>query len=300
MRPVCTIATGARPARKDFLTRTHSMANVAHVLSTHAALLAWFWVAWRTVPLAAYLPLSVIACLIHQRAMSEWLHEGAHRNFVINGWWNDRLTDALVGIVMVVSTVTYRRTHYLHHDMPEFFVSPDPDTNFLTVDSKRAFWGAILRDVTGVTVLQRQLQFWNTAGGAMGSPRFMAAAVVVHSIGFAVVCMLGRFDAYLLYYASLATGYPLLNRIRTIGQHATIAPDGRAALRGSRASRTVDAGLLDRIFVTSPRLMYHYDHHRYPHLPYRALRHMCTPRDDINEYATSRWAVLRAAYASLL
>jgi hypothetical protein len=127
----------------------------------------------------------------------------------------------------------------------------------------------------------------------------LAAVAAVQVALVAVLWRIGRLDAWVLYYGTLATAYPLLNRLRTYGQHLTIDASGRGRLVPSGASRTIDAGLLDRIVFTSPRLMYHDEHHREPHLPWRALRAIARPCDDPNRYARSRWAVMRALWRGL-
>ncbi len=112
---------------------------------------------------------------------------------------------------------------------------------------------------------------------------------------------LGRLDAYVIYYGTLCTMYPCLNRLRVYGQHATLG-DGRPGegFAGSATSRTIDAGRrLDRVLWTSPRLLYHNEHHRYPGLRYRALAMLCERSADRNVYSRSRWKVLRDLYLSL-
>lgn len=283
------------PTRRDFLTPRHGALNVAHVLATHAALVAWFWLGWR-LPLVVYLPASVLAALVHQRAMSEWIHEAAHGNLLPARRWNDRLGDALAGVWFGLRVDAYRRTHLPHHAHDDFFVDDDADTRFLAVGSRRALCVAVLSDLSGLTVVRQYLRFQPGAGADLG----WTVAVALVQVALVGTCWrLGRLDAWLLYYGTLVTAYPLLNRLRTYGQHVTIDAAGRACLTPSGASRTIDAGLLDRIVFTSPRLMYHDEHHREPHLPWRALRAVARPCDDPNRYARSRWAVMRALWAGL-
>jgi len=231
--------------------------------------------------------------------MSEWIHEGAHFNVVADHGWNDRLTNALAGIWFALPVRVYRAIHLQHHRKHDFFVADDPDTVFLEIRTRRAFWVGVLRDITGLTIL-RQLGRFNES--ELVAPRerlatvLSAAAIVAVFVG---AVWIGRIDAALLYYGTLATLYPLLNRLRTYGQHAALEASGRTRFDGSGVSRTIDAGLLDRIVYTSPRLLYHHEHHQYPHLPYRALRQVLVPTDDPNEYTRSRWQVLRAVYAGL-
>jgi fatty acid desaturase len=287
------------PKRREYLTPFHGAVNVAHILATHALLLAWFWVGYRYLPLAVYIVGSLPVCLVHQRAMSEWIHEGAHFNVVPHRRWNDRLTNVLAGIWFALPVRVYRAIHLQHHRKHDFFVADDPDTVFLEVRSRRAFWLGVVRDLTGLTIL-RQLGRFNESELVSWRERLgtvISAAVIVAV--FVGAIWIGRVDAVLLYYGTLATLYPLLNRLRTYGQHVELDGSGASRFDGSGVSRTIDAGFVDRVVHTSPRLMYHHEHHQYPHLPYRALRRLVEPSDDVNRYTRSRWRVLRAVYAGL-
>lgn len=278
----------AIPKRAQYLTRWHGVLNVTHVLVTHGVLIAWFWVVFPWLPLAASVPLSLLACLVHQRAMSEWIHEGAHLNLVPNRTWNDRLTDALAGVWFGLPVRTYRAIHLAHHRRDEFFVDDDPDTVFLEVSSRREFWLGVLRDLTGITILRQFARFRSDDPAMARHPRFLLVTALVHLAVLVLLFRVGRLDAALLYYVSLATLYPLLNRLRTYGQHATLDPARSNVIAGSGVSRTIDAGLIDRIVHTSPRLMFHHEHHRYPHLPYRALRGMVDPGAGVDRYTRRR------------
>jgi len=299
MSPTSVLEPTTVPKRREFLTPWHGAVNVAHILATHALLLAWFWLGFRFLPLAISIAGSLPVCLVHQRAMSEWIHEGAHFNIVPSHRWNDRFTNLLAGMWFALPVRVYRAIHLQHHRRHDFFVTDDPDTVFLEVRSRREFWLGIVRDLTGLTIL-RQLGRFNES--ELVSPRerratvFSAIAIVAL---FVVAIRIGRIDAALLYYGTLATLYPLLNRLRTYGQHVAIEASGESRFDGSGVSRTIDAGVLDRIVHTSPRLLYHFEHHQYPHLPYRALRQIVVPSDDPNRYTRSRWRVLRAVYAGL-
>ena len=284
-----------RPTRRQYLTPWHGCLNVLHVLAAHALLVAWFWLG-RRLPLVVYVPCSVLAALIHQRAMSEWIHEAAHGNLVPWRPWNDFLGDALAGIWFALRVARYRTAHLPHHDQDTFFEDTDPDTRFLNVRTRRELRRTILADLTGVTAL-RQATRYDVAAAPGG--RWLVAVALVQLGLVAMLWRVGRLDAWVLYYGSLATAYPLLNRIRTYGQHCLIDATGRGHLVPSGASRTIDAGLLDRIVFTSPRLMYHDEHHREPHLPWRALRVVARPVDDPNRYARSRWLVMRALWVGL-
>jgi fatty acid desaturase len=285
------------PTRLEFLRPAHGIANVVHVLATHALLTGWLWASWHALPLGVYVPLGVLACLVHQRAMSEWIHEGAHFNLVRNRRWNDALTNVLTCVWFGITVDDYRSTHFPHHSRDAFFVEDDGDTVFLDIGSRGEFWRAIVRDVAGFTFLDQYRRF--KAGGRGRRAGSLAVTLAVHGSVLLILLWLGRVDAYVLYFATLALLYPLLNRLRVYGQHVAVDAEGRSHFPESAASRTIDAGFIDRVLITSPRLLYHHEHHRWPHLPYRALSGLCVPSGDGNSYARSRWAVLRAIYRGL-
>lgn len=287
------------PKRREYLTPVHGVLNVLHVLATHALLVASFVVGYLFLPFVLYVPATIVACIIHQRSMSEWIHEGAHSNFLSNKAWNDWLTDGLAGIWFLLPVDAYRTIHLQHHRQSDFFVSDDPDTVFLEVDTRRSFQWGVIRDVTGLTMVSQFLRFGNDARRSMRDNLFRLVSLLAVGAVTVLAWYLGRLDALIIYYGTLALLYPLHNRLRTYGQHIAIEPDGTSLVARSTVSRTIDAGLLDQILHTSPRLMYHHEHHRYPQLPYRALRRITVPSTDRNAYVTSRWKTLRAIYSGL-
>lgn len=285
--------------RRDHLGAVESVLNVAHLALTDALLIAWFWLGYEYLPLWAYVPLSLVACVIHQRAMSEWIHEAAHYCLTRSRFWNDFLGNLLSGIWFALPVGVYRASHTDHHRAHAFFVEGDPETGLLVVATKRELRRAILRDLVGGTMVVQYRRFraeQSEGGGGLGL-RLVFAGCLVGLV--ALMWWIGRLDVIVLYYGSLVTLYPLLNRLRTYVQHARLEPDGTAQLAGSTVSRTTDCGLLDRIVWTSPRLLYHDDHHRYPYLPWRALAAMYEPTDDPNVCVTRRMPVLRAVSRGL-
>jgi len=236
---------------------------------------------------------------VHQRAMSEWIHEAAHFCLTRSRRWNDVLGNLFAGIWFALPVGVYRASHTAHHRADGFFADDDPETVFLDVESRRAFRHAVARDLVGGTVVVQYRRFraeQSREGGGLGLRLVFAACLLALVVAMVLI---GRVDVILLYYGSLVTLYPLLNRLRTYVQHARLDPSGSVLVAGSEVSRTTDCGLVDRVLWTSPRLLYHEDHHRYPYLPWRALAAIHEPSDDVNRCVRRRWPVLRAIYRGL-
>jgi fatty acid desaturase len=287
--------------RRKHLRPVHSALNVGQLALADALLVAWFWLGYTYLPLAAYIPLSLVVCVVHQRAMSEWIHEAAHYSLTRSRRTNDALGNLLSGIWFALPVDVYRASHTAHHRAAEYFTEADPESVFLAVDSRRGFRRAILVDLVGGTMVVQYRRFRAErarGGDASGLGQRLLFALCLLGL-VALMALIGRLDVIALYYGSLITLYPLLNRLRTYGQHAELEPDGTATLAGSHVSRTTDCGFLDRIVFTSPRLLYHDDHHRYPFLPWRALVAMDERSDDVNHRTTHRWSMLRAVYRGL-
>jgi fatty acid desaturase len=285
--------------RRRTLRGREGFVNVSFLLGCHAVLLAWFWLGFALLPWYVYVPVSLFVCVVHQKAMSEWLHEGAHRSLVPDPGWNDRLGNALAGVWFMLPMSVYRASHFAHHRTPAFFTGTDPETTFLEVRSRRAFRRAIVEDLTGITIIRQYARFRASQNDGDAGLGLRLAFLVTLLAVVAFAFWIGRWDVVVLYYGTLVTLYPLLNRLRTYGQHVRIETDGEVRLAGSTVSRTIDAGWWDRLLWTSPRLLYHYEHHHHPFLPYRALPTICTHASDENEYTTRRIGTLRAMYRGL-
>jgi fatty acid desaturase len=293
------VGTDLAAMRRANLRPRDGAANVGLALLAHGALLAWFWLGYLYLPAVVYIPCSLFVCVVHQKAMSEWIHEGAHRNIVANPRANDVFGNALAGVWFMLPVDVYRASHFAHHRAAGFFTPDDPETTFLEVRSRRSFRRALLEDLTGVTMVRQYRRFRANQSAARGSFALRLAFAVVLLGVAALAFAIGRIDAVILYYGTLVTLYPMLNRLRTYGQHVALDRSAPATLAGSTVSRTIDAGWWDRLVWTSPRLLYHFEHHRYPFLPWRALPTVCEHADDENAYTRSRLGVLQAMYQGL-
>jgi fatty acid desaturase len=279
-----------RSLRSRHLAGRHGAANIAWLLAMHGALGAWLWWGAALVPVALFVPLAVLACLVHQRQLSEWYHEATHWNLVPDRAWNDRLADLLMGTLNGVPVRANRPGHFRHHAVTAFFTADDPDTRGAIATTRRELARGLLRDLTGRTALGA---FASAAAGgpaaraaAAPGPAWFGALALLHGAGLWYCVAHGRWYAYPLWFGTLLTLYPVANRLRLYAQHAHLAPDGAARLAGSPDSRTFHASLAEQLLLHSPVIMYHHEHHARPALPYRALRALSRPAPDPDAFGT--------------
>lgn len=280
--------------------------NAAYVAGMHAALALWLFGASPLLPTALFVAATPLVCVVHQRFLSEWFHEATHWNFVPDRRWNDRLANLLMGLWIGTSIENHRIDHFRHHARRDFFRPDDPETAEGIAESRRELVRGLLLDLCGVSAVRK---FWRVAsrgssgagGGssAAGGRSWLALVALVHGVGFTATLALGHPAVYPLYYGTLLTLYPVVNRIRLYGQHAGIRPDGKGFLVGSEVSRTIHAGRLEQLLLNCPVIMYHHEHHLRPQLPYRALRATAAPAGDPNASHSSCFRVFLAVWRGL-
>jgi hypothetical protein len=285
--------------RRRYLGWRYGMANVSYLLLMHGTLLGWLWYGRAVVPYPAFLALSVLACLIHQRMLSEWFHEATHWNLVPDRAWNDRLGDILIGSFNGVRVRANRPGHFRHHAAAEFFTPDDPDTCTAAAATRNELLRGILL-VCGYNAIRN---FMAAAGqtrhGAAANAGWLLWLLALHSAGLAFAFIHQHYEIYPVYFLTLLCLYPVANRFRLYAQHAGVVDDGGIALNGSPASRTFHSGLLEQLLLHSPMIMYHYEHHSRPSLPYRALAAISQPSNDPNRYGASGFRFVAAVLTGL-
>jgi fatty acid desaturase len=290
--------------RRQHLRWYHGALNVAWLLLMHGALLGWLWYGRDLAPYAIYLAAAVGVCLVHQRLLSEWFHEATHWNLVPDRNWNDRLANLLMGTFNGSRVEDNRSGHFRHHALSEFFTPDDPDTRLQAASTRGELLRGIARDLCGQTAIRVFLGAW-AAGrqrpreGVGTTVGWVLWLLACHGAGLAVSLAHHRYEIYPLYYLTLLSLYPVVNRFRLYGQHAALRPDGSVYLAGSRTSRTVHAGRLEQLLLNSPVIMYHFEHHAWPGLPYRALRAVSKRSQDPNQFATSGFGIVRGVLAGI-
>jgi fatty acid desaturase len=290
--------------RRQYLRGHHGVLNVAWLLAMHGALIGWLWYGREIVPLGVYLPAAVLVCVVHQRQLSEWFHEATHWNLVGDRAWNDRLGNLLLGTFNGTRVANHRPGHFRHHAVSAFFTPEDPDTRLAAASTRGELLRGILGDLCGYTAIRVFLGAFaaergRPRGGAGTAAGWLLWLVTFHGVALAITVVHQRYEIYPLYYGTLLSLYPVANRFRLYGQHAGVREDGTVFLDGSTASRTFHAGWLEQLLLNSAVIMYHFEHHARPSLPYRALRAISRRSEDPNEFGTSAFRVAGAVLAGI-
>jgi fatty acid desaturase len=283
--------------RRQYLQWYHGIANISYVLILHAALIGWLWYGRLVVPYTAFVVLSVLACVIHQRILSEWFHEATHWNIVADRIWSDWLSDLLIGPFNGTRVMSNRPNHFRHHAATVFFTPDDPDTDKAAAATRAELFRGVLIDLSGRTAIEAFLSA--TGAGTEDGGRVRFGKVLwflwlgaIHAAGLYVTIAAGYYEIYPIYFFSLLALYPVANRFRLYVQHAWIREDGTIYLNESGASRTYFGGLFTQLFLISPMIMYHYEHHAWPSLPYRALRATTKRSRDPNVFGIHPFRLL--------
>ncbi|MCF8176972.1 MAG: fatty acid desaturase [Sulfuritalea sp.] len=278
--------------------------NVVEILIMHVSMVAWIYFAPSLLPTLPFYLLTLVISAVHQRQASEWLHEGLHFNIYPNRAVNDAVSQFGLAALFAINVNMMRAAHFRHHQVTAFFSEHDIDTRYAIVTSKKDLILSLLRDLFGLTALRNYLSVMLSSK----NKESMTKKQMIGTTGFylSVYLVYGSLGALFIYFdcagvvvylVSLATLYPVLGRFRLYGQHLQIDENGGALIEQSHVSRTVNGTLVDRIFISSRLMQYHWEHHKYPGMPFRELEKIAKiDYNDANRCTSSHWPVLAALW----
>lgn len=233
------------------------------------------------------IPLALFVIGGRQLGCAIVMHEAAHRTFLSDRVWNDRIGNWLGAYPTWGEVQPYRRYHLIHHaktgteadpDLPltkPFPITPESFRRKVWRDlSGRTGWAQIkqtfLRDV-GWSERRNQRTRGLKAGERPDVGWHKLVPVVVSNLViFAVPAAFGRPELYLLWPVALLTTYRLVLRIRSIGEHAMAGP----AEDPLRNTRTTIASWWERVFLAPNFVNYHLEHHLLMTVPHYNLPKM--------------------------
>jgi fatty acid desaturase len=241
------------------------MGLVLHAWATIAAAMLLY--ALR--PSAATLVLGIALIGTRQLGLLVLMHEGAHWRLIPTASLNNAVAQWLCAYPVGSELTAYRRQHHLHHRRTR--QADDPD-RALAIDrpiAPAAFWRDVLRDLAGITAGARVLAWRPRGASAAQFWRRWRGPLAANAALLGVLAGLGQWQLYpLLWLLPLATWYQLVTRLRNLAEHGLVAGDDDSL----RNTRTVRAGLLERIFVAPYWVNHHLEHHLFVFAPCWKLR----------------------------
>lgn len=243
-----------------------SLGLVVHAWSLIALAMALF----ALMPNPITWAIAVMVVGARQLGLAILMHEAAHGGLARAQKLNDFVGHWLCGAPVGAPLGLYRPYHLTHHRNTQ--QEDDPDFGLaahfpITKDSLRR---KMIRDITGQTFYkQRILGLVRFASGGWrieGPARDATVAYLgCNAAIFMIFAAFGHPWAFLtIWVVAQATWYPLVTRIRNIGEHACATPDPRNPWR---LARTTHANWLERLLIAPYWVHFHAEHHLWMHIP---------------------------------
>ena len=225
------------------------------------------------------------------------MHDTAHLSFFTSRSVNQWMGKWVFGALPNVPYAAYRRGHLEHHRTAG--TGADPDLAFVSgyPATRASLARKFLRDVSGVNGIKGIIyQFQPTDRGAL-YPFF-----VMHVLIVAVLWGLGVPEVYACWWLGQLFVFPLLVRLRVMGEHGGV-PD-HMDRDPRRNTATTLAGPFARLLVVPNFVNYHVEHHLAATVPGYKLPalHVALRQRDFFEGAEgleqSFWLVIRRCSAA--
>ncbi|HIF91577.1 MAG TPA: fatty acid desaturase [Myxococcales bacterium] len=242
-------------------------------------------VGWRANPLTIVLALFLIGG--RQLGCSIVLHEAAHRSFLSNRKWNDRIGNWFGAYPVWSEVLPYRNYHLVHHAKTGTEADPDLSLTLPFPISKKSFRRKVWRDLSGQTgwkqlagTFKRDLgigEFRNQRNQGLKPGEKpdvgwhkLVPVLVSNGVILGILALFARPELYLLWPIALLTTFRLVIRIRSIAEHAMTGP----AEDPLRNTRTTLVSWWERLFLAPNFVNYHLEHHLLMTVPHYHLPKM--------------------------
>lgn len=201
-----------------------------------------------------------------QLALGILVHDCAHHALFRRAQTNMVVGQWLAGWPMNIPVAAYRTYHLTHHRHAG--TAQDPDLGFVAAYpvSPATLRRKLLRDATGQTG-------WRDLKATLA--RFDARRqwpwLAFHGLLLAVLALAGAPWAYALWWVALIFVYPVIMRLRQIGEHGVVRGRGDPDPRNNTATTLVS--WWERLLIAPAHVNWHLEHHIAPAVPpYRLAR----------------------------
>lgn len=269
-------------------SKVESAKNIARVLAVHASFLGTSVLIVKTIPSSHAFLVLVLLSYLHQKEISEWLHEAAHFSLHANKLTNDRFSNLFLAPFFGVSTSSYRLLHFKHHSNSVYFTPTDPETFSHGFSTQSGFLASLLKSAVGYSIIETYISFLVTSITPLTTLKFCPSSLFKRLVPafcvltfwillFIFLSNLKNLPPLLLipaaYATSFLTAYSVFSRVRILAQHSLPFWKGQEFVTGpSQISRSSGSSIFSRVFLASDVMRFHHEHHAYPNLPYRQLR----------------------------
>jgi len=204
--------------------------------------------------------LGVLILAGRQLGLAILTHDCAHHAFFSSRAMNNSIGHWLCGMPLNVSLYEYRDYHLKHHRYAG--TDRDPDRGFVAKYpvTKASLRRKITRDLTGQTGVRDLLYVLKKFNVAKSYPW-----LIFHILLLAILTFVGASWAYLMWWFAALFVFPLLMRIRQIGEHG-VASD-RDSIDPRENTSTTLASWWERLMVAPNYVNYHLEHHQCPGVP---------------------------------
>ncbi|WP_371196373.1 fatty acid desaturase family protein [Glaciecola sp. SC05] len=215
-------------------------------------------------PITFIVAISLIGA--RQLGLAILLHDCAHFALFSKPNLNNFIGHYICGSVVNQSVFQYREYHTKHHIHTG--TANDPDLSLVAAYPVKAnsLKRKLLRDITGITgvkFLVNDIRSFKATN---------LRWVVFHLLLLSLFIVIGQVWLYAVWWASTLFIYPLVARLRHIGEHGTVTQRGAKDVRLN--TNTTIVPFWQRCLIAPNYVNYHTEHHLSPGIPPYRLAEM--------------------------
>lgn len=248
---------------------------VMDMLLDWAVIVATFF-AYAWIDSLWFAPVAALIVGARIQALGLLVHDATHRVAFKTKWLNEFLGETLVAWpLFIVIEKGYRPWHFDHHR--HLGTDHDPELDSYRADSPydkavtwRRVWRIFAMDMLGLGIID--LFKFLKAIFPYKEPWRILGPLSLYAVFFAVTWYFGALWIFFLWLWSIVAGFWSVFRIRTWTEHVGVEPRGKeTSHRFSPGWLSGSPGLIGKFLFFPHNTFCHYEHHKYPQVPYYHL-----------------------------